>query len=325
LKSDPHRRQVIKMIQIFKTIEPNNELVQVDKIEKGCWINITAPTEEELNMIQNQLDINPKLLRDPLDEEEKPRIDVEDDQIVIIVDIPYAYEDKESLKLETMPMGLLIVRDEYFISICAHEAQVLKPFMNKQVRDLYTYKKTRFIFQILYNNAKDYLKYLRQIDKRTEYLEGSLHKSMRNKELFKLLELEKSLVFFTTSLKSNDAVLERLLRGKYIKLYEEDQDLLEDAIIENKQAIEMANIYSTIMNGMMDAFSSVISNNLNIVMKFLTSVTIVLSIPTIIFSFYGMNVPLPLANSPLSWLYILLGTVLLSLAVVVILNRKQLL
>ncbi|HEY8420359.1 MAG TPA: magnesium transporter CorA family protein [Thermoclostridium sp.] len=313
------------MIRIYKTMEQNNELVQIDRIEKGCWINITAPTEEELNMIQNQLDINPKILRDPLDDEEKPRIDVEDDQILIIVDIPYAYEDKETLKLETMPLGLLIVRDEYFISICAREAQVLKPFMNKQVKDLFTYKKTRFIFQILFNNAKDYLKYLRQIDKRTEYLEGSLHKSMRNKELFKLLELEKSLVFFTTSLKSNDVVLERLLRGKYIKLYEEDQDLLEDAIIENKQAIEMASIYSTIMNGMMDAFSSVISNNLNIVMKFLTSVTIVLSIPTIVFSFYGMNVNLPLVNSPLSWLYILFGTALLSLVVVVILNRKQLL
>ncbi|NLX77043.1 MAG: magnesium transporter CorA family protein [Clostridiaceae bacterium] len=313
------------MIQIFKTVEPDNELIQIDTIEKGCWINITSPTEEELMMIQNQLDVNPKLLRDPLDEEEKPRIDVEDDQIIVIVDIPYAYQDEESLRLETMPLGLLVLRDEYFISICAHEAAVLKPFMNKQVKDFFTYKKTRFIFQILYNNAKDYLKYLRQIDKRTEYLERSLHKSMRNKELFKLLELEKSLVFFTTSLKSNDVVLERLLRGKYIKLYEEDQDLLEDAIIENKQAIEMANIYSTIMNGMMDAFSSVISNNLNIVMKFLTSVTIVLSIPTIVFSFYGMNMYLPLANSPLSWLYIFIGTVVLSLVVVIILNRKQLL
>lgn len=313
------------MIQIFKTTEPNNELVQVDTIEKGCWINITAPTEEELNVIQERLNVNPKILRDPLDEEEKPRIDVEDDQIVIIVDIPYAYQDEETLKFETIPLGLLVIRDEYFISICAHEAQVLKPFINKKVKELYTYKKTRFIFQILYNNAKDYLKYLRQIDKRTEYLEGSLHKSMRNKELFKLLELEKSLVFFTTSLRSNDVVLERLLRGKYIKLYEEDQDLLEDAIIENKQAIEMANIYSTIMTGMMDAFSSVISNNLNIVMKFLTSVTIVLSIPTIVFSFYGMNMNLPFAGRPLSWLAVFIGTVILSLIVVVILNRKQLL
>lgn len=313
------------MVQIFKTIEPNNELVQIDSIEKGCWINVIAPTEEELNMIQNQLDVDPKLLRDPLDEEEKPRIDVEEDQTVVIVDIPYAYGDGETLKFETIPLGLLVVRDDYIISICGHEAQVLKPFINKQVKDLFTYKKTRFILQILFNNAKDYLKYLRQIDKRIEFLEGSLHKSMRNKELFKLLELEKSLVFFTTSLKSNEVVLERLLRGKYIKLYEEDQDLLEDAIIENKQAIEMASIYSTIMNGMMDAFSSVISNNLNIVMKILTSVTIVLSIPTIVFSFYGMNVHLPFSSSPLSWLYILIGTILLSWVVVIILIRKQLL
>jgi len=146
---------------------------------------------------------------------------------------------------------------------------------------------------------------------------------MRNKELFKLLELEKSLVFFTTSLRSNEVVLERLLRGKYIKMYEEDQELLEDVITENKQAIEMASIYSSIMNGMMDAFSSVISNNLNIVMKFLTSVTIVLSIPTIVFSYYGMNVSLPFENNPLSWLYILIGSIIISLVVVIILNRRQ--
>lgn len=311
------------MVEIFKTVGPNKELVQLEKFEQGCWINISEPSEEELNWVQSYLDVDPKLLRDPLDEEEKPRIDVEDDQTIVIVDIPYAYEDEKSLKFETIPLGLLVVRDEYIISICGHEAPVLKAFLSKKIKNIFTYKKTRFILQILYSNANEYLKYLRHIDKKTDYIEGSLHKSMRNKELFKLLELEKSLVFFTTSLKSNEVVLERLLRGKYIKLYEEDQDLLEDVITENKQAIEMANIYSTIMNGMMDAFSSVISNNLNIVMKYLTSVTIVLSIPTIVFSFYGMNVSLPFESNPLSWLYILLGSVLLSLIVVIILNRRQ--
>jgi magnesium transporter len=313
------------MVEIFKTIEAGKELVKTECFEKGCWINITAPTEEELTRVQNELAVDPKLLRDPLDDEEKPRIDVDEDQTLVIVDIPYVYEDEQNIKFETMPLGLLVVRDEYFISICSKEAPILKPFINKQIRNLFTYKKTRFIFQILFNNAKDYLKYLRHIDKKTEYLEGSLHKSMRNRELFKLLELEKSLVFFTTSLKSNEIVLEKILRGKYIKMYEEDQELLEDCITENKQAIEMASIYSTILNGMMDAFSSVISNNLNIVMKFLTSVTIVLSIPTIVFSFYGMNVPLPFETNPLSWLFILLGTVMLSLIVVIIMNRRQML
>lgn len=313
------------MVEIYKTMEQKNVPVQVDGFEKGCWVSITDPTEEELIMVQRDLSVDPKLLRDSLDDEEKPRIDVDEDQTLVIVDIPYVYEDEQNIKFETMPLGMLVVRDEYFITICSREAPVLKPFIHQQIRNLFTYKKTRFILQILYNNAKDYLKYLRHIDKKTEYLEGSLHKSMRNKELFKLLELEKSLVFFTTSLKSNEIVLEKLLRGKYIRMYEEDQELLEDVIIENKQAIEMANIYSSILNGMMDAFSSVISNNLNIVMKFLTSVTIVLSIPTIVFSFYGMNVSLPIANSPFSWIYILLGTIVLSLVVVIIMNRRQML
>lgn len=313
------------MVEIFKTIEPKNELVKIDHFERGCWINISAPTDEELSRVQNELQVDPKLLRDPLDDEEKPRIDVDEDQTLVIVDIPYVYEDEQNIKFETLPLGMLVVRDEYFISICSQEATVMKPFINKQIRNLFTYKKTRFIFQILFNNAKDYLKYLRHIDKKTEYLEGSLHKSMRNRELFKLLELEKSLVFFTTSLKSNEVVLEKLLRGKYIKMYEEDQELLEDVITENKQAIEMANIYSSILNGMMDAFSSVISNNLNNVMKFLTSVTIVLSIPTLVFSYYGMNVSLPFENNPLSWLFILIGAVLLSLIVIIILNKRQML
>lgn len=313
------------MVEIFKTIEAGKAPVKLESFEKGCWINIAEPTEEELLWVQTELNVDPKLLRDPLDDEEKPRIDVDDDQTLVIVDVPYVYEDEENIKFETIPLGLLVVRDDYFISICSKEAPILKPFINRQVRSLFTYKKTRFIFQILFNNAKDYLKYLRHIDKKTEYLEGSLHKSMRNRELFKLLELEKSLVFFTTSLKSNEVVLEKILRGKYLKMYEEDQELLEDCITENKQAIEMASIYSTILNGMMDAFSSVISNNLNIVMKFLTSVTIVLSIPTIVFSYYGMNVSLPLESNPLSWLYILLGSVLLSLIVVLILSRRQML
>jgi len=166
------------------------------------------------------------------------------------------------------------------------------------------------------------LKYLRHIDKKTDDAEKSLHKSMRNRELIKLLELEKSLVFFTTSLKSNEVVMEKLLRGKYIRLYEEDQDLLEDVIIENKQAIEMANIYSSILSGMMDAFASVISNNLNVVMKFLTSVTIVMAIPTMIASFFGMNVPLPFQANNFAFMYIFSISILVTLVVSFILYKR---
>ena len=292
------------MMEIFKTYDMAHQLAKIEKIEKGCWINLAAPTEEELNYLQENLNILPNFLRDPLDEEEKPRIDVEENQTLVIVDIPYVYEDEKNLKFETIPLGILIM-DDFVITICNRELTLIDSFKNKKVKDFYTFKKTRFTLQLLFMIAKDFLRYLRHIDKKTDDLEKTLHKSMRNRELFKLLELEKSLVFFTTSLKSNDVVMEKLLRGKYLKLYEEDQDLLEDVLIENKQAIEMANIYSSILSSMMEAFSSVISNNLNMVMKFLTSVTIVMAIPTMIASFFGMNVPVPWQHDNLGFVYTL--------------------
>lgn len=280
------------MIEIYKTINNEPYPCKTENIEKGCWINIVSPTEQELNYIESSLKVYPNFLRDPLDEEEKPRIDVEDNGTLIIVDVPYVYEENNSLKFETLPLGILII-DEYFLTICSKETFVIENFKNRRVKDCYTFKKTRFTLQILFMTAKDFLKYLRHIDKKSDEAEKSLHKAMRNKELIKLMELEKSLVFFTTSLKSNEIVMEKLLKGKYIKLYEEDQDLLEDVIIENRQAIEMANIYSSILTGMMDTFASIISNNQNVVMKFLTSVTIVMAIPTMIASFFGMNVQMP--------------------------------
>lgn len=280
------------MIEIYKTINNEPYPCKTENIEKGCWINIVSPTEQELNYIESSLKVYPNFLRDPLDEEEKPRIDVEDNGTLIIVDVPYVYEENNSLKFETLPLGILII-DEYFLTICSKETFVIENFKNRRVKDCYTFKKTRFTLQILFMTAKDFLKYLRHIDKKSDEAEKSLHKAMRNKELIKLMELEKSLVFFTTSLKSNEIVMEKLLKGKYIKLYEEDQDLLEDVIIENRQAIEMANIYSSILTSMMDTFASIISNNQNVVMKFLTSVTIVMAIPTMIASFFGMNVQMP--------------------------------
>ncbi|MCX7746111.1 MAG: magnesium transporter CorA family protein [Clostridia bacterium] len=313
------------MLEIFKTYENERSFTKIETIEKGCWINLIAPTEDELNYIQKSLDIFPNFLRDPLDEEEKPRIDVEDNQTLIIVDIPYISDNGKNLKFETIPLGILVL-DEYVLTICLKKNPIIDSFTEKRIREFYTFKKTRFTLQILFIIAKDFLKYLRHIDKKTDDVEKQLHKSMRNKELFKLLELEKSLVFFTTSLKSNEMVMEKLLKGKYIKMYEEDQDLLEDVIIENKQAIEMANIYSSILSGMMDAFASVISNNLNMVMKFLTSITIVMAIPTMVASFFGMNVLLPFKNAadnPFAFWYIILIAVIASLGAIFVLNKRQ--
>lgn len=303
------------MIEIWKTHESRNELLYLDTIEKGCWINLISPSEEELELVIKGLGLEQNMIRDPLDDEEKPRVDIDGDQTLIIVDIPYVYEENDSIKYETIPMGLLQVRDDYIITICSKQTSLLERFRNGQIRDFYTYKKTRFILQILYHVAKDFLKYLKHIDKKTEFLERSLHKSMRNKELYKLMELSKSLVYFTTSLKSNESVLDRLVTGRVIKLYDEDQDILEDTIIENKQAIEMANIYSSILSGMMDAFASIISNNQNVVMKFLAAMTIVMAIPNMVYSFFGQNFSVPFNDNPLMWLYVLIGSIILSLVV----------
>ncbi|MDI9513716.1 MAG: magnesium transporter CorA family protein [Bacillota bacterium] len=311
------------MMEIFKTSEHGLEILPLDTIEKGCWINLTEPDEEELELLTRMIGAEPTFLRDPLDVEEKPRIDVEDDQTLIIVDIPYVYEDEKSIKFETLPMGLLQVRDDYIITICSKPVPVLERFRNGQIKNLYTFKKTRFILQVLYHVAKDFLKYLKHIDKKSEFIEKSLYKSMRNKELYNMMELSKSLVYFTTSLKSNETVLERLLPGKLIKMYEEDQDLLEDTIIENKQAIEMANIYGSILSSMMDAFASIISNNQNVVMKFLAAITIVLSVPNVIFSFFGQNFAWPYGSNPFMWLYVTVGAIVITLLVAYILYKRD--
>lgn len=310
------------MMEIFKTGESGTALQPIETIEKGCWINLTDPEEKELEAVIKTINIEQSFLRDPLDDEEKPRVDVEDDQTLIIVDIPYVYEDDNSIKFETVPMGLLQIRDDYIITICSKPASVLERFKNGQVKTMYTYKKTRFILQVLFHVAKDFLKFLKHIDRKSEFLENALHKSMRNKDLYKLLELGKSLVYFTTSLKSNEAVLERLLKGKVIRMYDEDQDILEDTIIENRQAIEMSTIYSSILSSANETFASVISNNQNNVMKFLASATIVLAIPNVIYSFFGQNVNFNFSN-PLTWLYVLAGSLVLSGIVAYLLYKRD--
>ena len=312
------------MIRIFKT--ENGLIHQKDELSPGSWIALTNPTATEILEIANTYGIDPDDLRAPLDEEERSRIETEDNYTLILVDIPSIEERNDKDWYVTIPMGI-ITTEEVIITVCLEETPVLGAFMDGRVRDFHTYMKTRFILQVLYKNASLFLQYLRIIDKKSGVIEEKLHKSTKNRELIELLELEKSLVYFTTSLRSNEVVLEKLMRNEKIKKYPEDTDLLEDVIIENKQAIEMANIYSGILSGTMDAFASVISNNLNIVMKFLATVTIVLSIPTMIASFYGMNVNshgMPFADSPYGFAIVLGLTLLLSLFVAYIFNKKDL-
>ncbi len=280
------------MIKIYNS-DLSGKFFETDTITRGCWINLIDPTESEIQLISEKLGIESDYIRDPLDEEEKSRIEKEDGTLLIIVDIPVFNTVEETSTFDTIPLGMIVVGDNYFVTVCLKENPIINDFANNRVKGFFTFKKTRFILQLLYRIAVYYLRYLKQINRKTDQIERRLHKSMKNQELFSLLSLEKSLVYFTTSLRSNEIVMEKLLKSGWLKLYPEDEDIMEDAIIENKQAIEMAHIYSNILSGMMDAFASVISNNLNIVMKFLTSVTIVLSIPTMVASFFGMNVRLP--------------------------------
>ena len=312
------------MIRIFKT--EDGAMHEKEEMQPGCWIALTNPTASEIIDIADTYQIDPDHLRAPLDEEERSRIEVEDEYTLILVDIPSIEERNGKDWFVTIPLAIITTKD-VLITVCLEETPVLTSFMDGRVRDFHTFMKTRFILQILYKNATQFLQYLRIIDKKSEVIERKLHQSQKNEELIELLELEKSLVYFTTSLRSNEVVLEKLLRIEKIMKYPEDTDLLEDVIVENKQAIEMANIYSGILSGTMDAFASVISNNLNIVMKFLATVTIVLSIPTMIASFYGMNVNshgMPFADSPYGFAIVLGLTLLLSLFVAYIFNKKDL-
>ncbi len=310
------------MFTIYRSIE--NEIVSLDKIEKGAWVNIVDPTEEEIAYVSESLKIPIDHLKAALDEEERARIEVDEECTIVLIDIPVASKDTAERGIYyTIPLGI-IINNENIVTVSLRENLVLKPFLENKVKSCWTFKKTRFLLQILYRNSRVYLQYLRNIDKTSDVIESRLHRSLKNEELIQLLELEKSLVYFSTSLKSNEIVLEKIQRANLIKMYPDDMELLEDVIIENKQAIEMANIYSNILTGTMDAYASVISNNLNMVLKFLTSVTIIISIPTMVASFFGMNVHVPFENNLHAFVIIFLMSTLFSVILAVVMFRKEL-
>ena len=307
------------MLTINKTV--GGRMTAMDTIEAGCWINLTHPHEEELQLVTDLLHVEPDFLRAALDEEETSRVESEEGQTLIIIDTPVIEKSDSAVVYSTAPLGI-IVTESNIITVSLRESPVIRDFEEGLVRGISTSKKTSFILHILLRVAKRYLQYLKQIDKIYSNMERQLHKTQKNQDLIQLMDLEKSLVYFNTSLKANEVTLEKILRGRIVTLYEEDQDLLEDVLIEVRQAIEMANIHATIISRTMDAFSSVISNNLNVTMKVLTSITILLTIPNIIFSFYGMNVA-GLPWDQFFWVPIVMAAVLI-LAVGFILKKKDL-
>ncbi|MDV4152269.1 magnesium transporter CorA family protein [Clostridium sp. AL.422] len=312
------------MIQIFKSISENNPSLKVlDNLEPGCWINIVAPSDEELILISKKTGVPLSFLKAPLDDEETSRIDIEDNCLLVIVDIPFTEMEDNSLTYDTYPLAI-IHTDKQIITVCLKNSRILTDFINGKIKSFFSFKKSRFILQILSRISNAYLVYLRQIDKKSLMIEKRLHKSMKNRELIQLHSLEKSLVYFSTSLKANEITLEKMLKLDLMQKYEEDQDVLEDVIIENKQAIEMTEIYSNILASTMDFFASVISNNLNIVMKVLASVTILMAIPTVIGGIFGMNFTrMPLINNEYGFEITLILTLILTFGTAYLLYKKD--
>ncbi|MDQ0286492.1 magnesium transporter [Desulfofundulus luciae] len=320
------------MLKVYKSV--GEALVESNVLgEKGSWINLVNPTREEIEEVVHQLTLPVDFLEYPLDEEESSRIEVEEGCVLIIIRVPIIRDNI----YDTIPLGIIIT-ENIIITVCLEDLAIISEFSSCRIKGFYTFKKTRFLLQIFYKTAIHYLRYLRQIDKRSEEIQQRLHSSTQNKELIKLFSLEKSLVYFTTSLRANEIVMEKLLKSHLakdpdslevnvglIKMYEEDEDLLEDVITENKQAIEMSEIYAEILSGTMDAFASIISNNQNMVMKFLTSVTIILMIPTMLFSLYGMNVDLPFQHSRGAFPGIVLLSVVFSIVALLIFRKRDML
>ena len=310
------------MVNYYKDV--NGKIVEIESYEVGCWINCTAPDDEELEHLIDDFNVDPDFLRSALDEEESSHIDCENGNTLIVVDVPIAKKSEKSITYHTMPLGIIIT-DSNVITLCLRENIVIGEFAEGAVRNVFPQFKTQFVLLIILRVAMKYLQYLKQIDKISDHVEHELRKSMKNKELIQLLEVEKSLVYFSSSLKANEATLEKIMRGRLVKLYEEDQELLDDVLIEVRQAIDMANIHLNILASTMDVFASIISNNLNIVMKVLASITLLSSIPTIVSGIYGMNVEyLPFTQKQYWWFPVVFTGGLIAL-VAYILRKKDML
>ncbi|MGI6180640.1 MAG: magnesium transporter CorA family protein [Agathobaculum sp.] len=278
------------MVEFYKTID--GRVTELEGFTEGCWVNMVHPSSDEIDAIARAAHVEEEFIRAALDPEESSRVDTEDEQLLMIVDIPMV--EKNSVEdggqmFSTLPMGI-VVGQTAVITICLEDSIILRSIAEGAVKGVHTALRTRFVFQILLRVAGRFLKNLRMIERDFSRIERRLYDSQKNEELILLLGLSKSLVYFSASLKGNEVTMEKVLRGRVLKLYEDDRDILEDALIEIRQAIEMAGIYSSILSGTMDAYASVVSNNLNIIMKVLTVLTIIMTIPNIIFGFYGMNI-----------------------------------
>ena len=293
--------------------------VKAEKMEGNCWINVVCPTKEETKFLLQELQIPDDFYNDIEDIDERPRIEIENGWTLIILRIPFKSNDAK-LPFNTAPLGLMF-KDDTFVSLCFHEIDILSDFVSYTLRKkIIIHNHFDFVLKLLLSSSVWFLKYLKQINQRIKLAEDNLEQSIKNEELQALLQIEKCLVFFITSLKGNDVLFRRI---KNLKNNDFDPELLEDVEIELRQAEETTNIYSNILTGMMDAYASVISNNLNVIMKRLTSISIILMIPTLIASLYGMNVPNNLQENPLGFWIVLLISLLISISGVFLFKKKN--
>ena len=314
------------MRTIYKT--DNGILSQKEAFEPDVWINLISPNMEEMTEVADYYDIDIADVRAALDEEESSRVQMEDGYTLILVDIPFEEIRNEQRAYTTIPLGILLVQSA-IITVCGDDTVILIYFYNNSMRGFSTKKKMRFVYQILLRATNLYQALLRAIDKKRSEVEKRVgSETTEDKDLINLHELETNLVYFATSLSANKVVLDRLTRYERIKQYPEDKELLDDVIVENRQAIEMTNIYRDIIHGSRELVSTIINNRLNNVMKFLTSITLVMAIPTIISGIYGMNVSgkwMPLSETPHGFLIIcVIITAICVLALFILKRRKML-
>lgn len=316
------------MFQVYKKV--NKSVIEVDKdlIVDGYdftdhWIHMSNPTDKEIEWVSMSTSIPEDYLKTALDAEERAHIEKEDGIIMSVTDIPITEEDDDKYTYATLPFGCIFT-DKTIVTVCLNETSIIYDLLaGRFVRDFNIHKRTRFFLQLQYVVAKKYLQYLKQIDRASQRVQSELEKSMKNKELIEMLSLEKALVYFSTSLRANTAVLDKVPR--LVKFYEEDEDLWDDVLIENRQAIEMSNIYREILSGTMDAYASIISNNLNVVMKVLASITLIISVPSMVAAFWGMNTGVPFEGKQWGFWVVIGINIVISIIMLILLAKKKML
>jgi magnesium transporter len=307
------------VLTIYNTTEQGQEIIEHPVT--GCWIDAVDPTQEEITTLE-EWGIEPELITYSLDLDEIARVEREPNEYtLILLRIPYDQDESEDILYITFPMGI-ILKENMIVTISKFNNAVLSSIHDGKFKGMKTGKRYRFVLYTLFETANKYLADLREINNKVDLLQEKLQKSTRNKEVLELLKFQKSVVYFKTGLHSNQVMMERLQRMQMFNQYEEDQDLLEDVLTENQQALQMVNISADILSSMMDAFASIIGNNLNAVMKALAAITIIISLPTIVASFFGMNVNVPFSENEWGFFFVVLvAFVIMGIAIWIFIRR----